>query len=146
MAVLFSSFGLANNLTFESSNKPLKTVTFEELKRMPPVTYTTHLPWVKGEVEFTGVSLTVLLNDGFGEIPEVVTFRALNDYSIEIAKEDIEKYKPIIAYLKEGKQMAIRDKGPYWVIYSLSDFPELDKSQYHSQMIWQLAKIQINVL
>ncbi|UGA56672.1 oxidoreductase [Vibrio sp. VB16] len=146
MVVLLSPVGLARDLILEVSNKPVKIVTFDELKSMPSISYKTHLPWFTGEAEFTGVSLEYFLTKQFGAIPDIVTFRALNDYSVEIVKSDIEKFDPIIAYLKDGKEMTIREKGPYWIIYSLSDFPRIDDSLYHAQMIWQLEKIQIDSL
>lgn len=146
MLVLLSPASLARDLILEVSNKSVKTVTFDELKTMPSINYKTHLPWFTGEAEFTGVSLEYFLTKQFGTVPDVVTFRALNDYSVDIVKSDIEKFDPIIAYLKDGKEMTVREKGPYWIIYSLSDFPIIDDSLYHSQMIWQLEKIQIDRL
>ncbi|GAL28475.1 hypothetical protein JCM19239_1551 [Vibrio variabilis] len=38
--------------------------------------------------------------------------------------------------------MSIRDKGPYWVIFPLSQYPEIDNTDYHSMMIWQLKEVR----
>lgn len=143
MMVLLSPLSLARDLVFVVSDQPSKSFTFDELSRMPVTRFTTHLPWFLGEAEFTGVSLSDFLMNEYGKIPDIVYFQALNDYSIEIGKTDIERYNPIIAYLKDGKKMTVREKGPYWIIYSLSEHPSIDNSHYHSQMIWQLEKMQI---
>ncbi|MBL4666572.1 MAG: molybdopterin-dependent oxidoreductase, partial [Sneathiella sp.] len=68
---------------------------------------------------------------------------AINDYSVDIPVEDIQKHDVIIAYKMNGKFMSIRDKGPLWVIYPWSDTPSLRSELYHSRSIWQLIEISI---
>ena len=38
--------------------------------------------------------------------------------------------------------MTLRNKGPLWVIYPLTDHPELNKELYHSRMVWQLTALE----
>jgi hypothetical protein len=142
--MLAPTFVLANTLSISLDGKTKAQLSRTELQAMPATSYTTALPWIKGVSTFTGVELATLLKLTSGIIPDHVTLRALNDYSISINRQDMERYKPIVAYSRDGKPMKIRDKGPYWLIYSLSDFPELDNPQYHSQMIWQLDRIQLD--
>ena len=145
LTVLFSTQLYAGGLIIETlgaDTKP-KQYTFEQLTNMPAVEYHTHSPWFEGKANFKGVALSTLLVDSVGHIPTRVTLRALNDYSVEVLGSDIQQYQPIIAYLRDGSPMAIRHKGPFWLIYPLSDFSELDESYYYAQMIWQLEKIQI---
>lgn len=142
LAVLCSSMSVANTLYFDVAGKPSSSLTYDEMQALPVLTYHTRLPWLNEPAEFAGVPLAFVLDREFGSIPDRITLSALNDYSIQINKQDIEKYKPIIAYRKDGERIAIRDKGPFWVIYSLTDYPELDNITYHSQMIWQLERIK----
>lgn len=144
LTMLVPSVVLANTLTISLDGETKAQLTRTDLQAMPVTSYTTALPWIKGESTFTGIELATLLKHAVGTIPTHITLRALNDYSVTIRKQDIERYKPIIAYSRDGEPMKIRDKGPYWLIYSLSDFPQLDDPQYHSQMIWQLDRIQLN--
>jgi hypothetical protein len=141
LVAMLGPFSYASTLVIEVSKKEIKTLSFQNIKDMPSTKISTHLPWFKGEAEFTGVGLSYLLTNQFGEIPESTSFRALNDYSVDINKADIEKYQPILAYLKDGNTMTVREKGPYWVVFSLKDNPSIDNSEYHSKMIWQLEKI-----
>lgn len=60
-----------------------------------------------------------------------------------IPSEDIDKYNPILAIRKDDKLMSVRDKGPVWVIYPLSDFKEEKNEVLHSRMVWQVDKIDI---
>ncbi|WP_375749462.1 oxidoreductase [Vibrio sp. HN007] len=132
----------ANTLSIEG-NGEVHTLTIAELQAMPETSYITPLPWTKGESKFTGVRLSYLLQNTIGAIPEKVSLRALNDYAAVIIKSDIQQYEPIIAYLRDGETMRIRDKGPYWLIYSLAKHPELDTPKYQGQMVWQLESIKV---
>ncbi len=141
---LFSTFCYGSNLVIELPNGERNELSFEYISSLPSKSVKTHLPWFTGEETFTGVSLESLIlsyhNQG---MPKTVNVRALNDYAIDIKGEDITVYQPILAYLKDGKRMKIRDKGPYWLIYSLKDHPSIDNSNYHSQMVWQIETIKI---
>ncbi|KOO10870.1 oxidoreductase, partial [Vibrio xuii] len=56
---------------------------------------------------------------------------------------DIEQYNPIFAVKKNGDVMSIRDKGPVWVIYPLSQFDEMNNEVLHSRMVWQVRSVEI---
>ncbi len=56
--------------------------------------------------------------------------------------EDVEKYPVLLAIEEDGKALTLRNKGPIWVIYPLSDHPELNIEQYHSLMVWQVLKLE----
>ncbi|WP_087019761.1 hypothetical protein [Thaumasiovibrio subtropicus] len=116
-------------------------VKYSEISALPTLSYETPLPWVDTTREYTGVTIPTLFAHLEMEIPETLHFRALNDYTISINRNEILEYKPIIAYLNNGERMKIRDKGPYWVIFSLVTHPELDTPEFHSKMIWQLKEI-----
>ncbi|MDG3084990.1 oxidoreductase [Vibrio hannami] len=135
--------GNASTLFIEEGENTLATYTINDLQKMPELSYTTPLPWIKGDATFTGVSLGYLINHVAGSIPDTLKLRALNDYSATISKSEIEKYDPIVAYLRDGKAMKIRDKGPFWLIYSLEKYPELDNPKAQGQMVWQLERIII---
>mgnify|MGYP002138113442 CR=1 FL=1 len=51
--------------------------------------------------------------------------------------------KVIIADRRNGALMPIRDKGPLWIIYPLSNQSELDGESTYSKMIWQLKQLTI---
>ncbi len=39
--------------------------------------------------------------------------------------------------------MSIRENGPLWVIYPMSEHPELQEAIYTSRLIWQLIGIDV---
>lgn len=109
-----------------------------------PTSFTTMLPWFEDQKEFTGFKVTDLLahlgiNDAFS-----VSFIALNDYAASSQIKDINKYQPIIAYQIDKKNIKVRNKGPYWLVFNVGKYPETDNAVFHSQMVWQIDEILIH--
>ncbi|SFO90119.1 hypothetical protein SAMN05216601_103196 [Ectopseudomonas composti] len=68
---------------------------------------------------------------------------ALNDYSVLIPYEDIQRYDPLVAYQLDGRFMSIRDYGPLYLIYPFDDHPELHQQMFYNRSIWQLSEIHV---
>ncbi|EPE2650055.1 putative pterin-binding protein [Vibrio fluvialis] len=101
----------------------------------------TNTPWTDDNTKFVGVSAKQLLNMiGVSKADLKVT--ALNNYWSTIPYDDIEKYNPLFAVKKNDDVMSIRDKGPIWVIYPLSEFNEVNNEVLHSRMVWQVSQVE----
>ena len=68
---------------------------------------------------------------------------ALNNYSTEIPLSDFTRFDAILAYKKDGQEMAIADKGPLFIIYPYDDVAELQGELYYSRSAWQVRSIEI---
>ncbi|WP_282176382.1 oxidoreductase [Vibrio nereis] len=102
----------------------------------------TDTPWTNDKTTFIGVSAKEILKmTDTDQASLKVT--ALNDYWSTIPYSDIEQYNPIFAVKKNGDVMSIRDKGPVWVIYPLSQFDEMNNEVLHSRMVWQVRSVEI---
>ncbi|ELR67437.1 hypothetical protein C942_01366 [Photobacterium marinum] len=119
------------------------TLTREQIEHLPQSTLITHLPWIQGKAEFKGVKLTTLLQNYQLE-PTQIKMSALNDYSAEVSREHIEKYQPIVAIKKDDQYLRIRDYGPYWLVFSIDQYPELGQTKNLAKMVWQLEHITAN--
>jgi hypothetical protein len=102
----------------------------------------TETPWTDGMVIFEGVPLKSLLDLAAAK-GEVIHAVALNDYAVDIPVEDSANPKVIVAYRMNGETMRVRDKGPLWLIYPLSDDPSLQTEATHNKMIWQIRAFEI---
>ncbi|WP_253913391.1 molybdopterin-dependent oxidoreductase [Pseudoruegeria sp. HB172150] len=115
----------------------------EDLLSMQPIEVQTDNDFVEGETVFTGP----LLRDLFGEISlepdDEIVVTALNDYSTVIPASEALEYDVIVAVLMDGEEMSVRDKGPFWVIYPMSDHPELQDPGYNDRLIWQLSDVEL---
>lgn len=136
--------GSSITITGRSVSDETVTISYstEDLKALRPVTYVTENPYVDGPTEFTGVLLRDLMREFDVSDVEALRLRAINDYAVSVPVTDIENYDVIIAYAVNGEPMSVREKGPYWAMYPISDHPELDDPTIHSRLIWQLAEIE----
>lgn len=136
-ALLIISGNIAN--TNRDGQLVLDQKAFEAL---PFATVSTETPWTDGMVTFEGVSLQTLL-DLAGAKGDTIHAVALNDYAVDIPSTDAANLKVIVAYRMNGETMRVRDKGPLWLIYPLSEEPSLDTEATHSKMIWQIKEFSI---
>ncbi|MFM2607774.1 hypothetical protein AAFX30_09120 [Vibrio chagasii] len=138
----FPIFAAANLTVFDHSGQKHE-LSREQLLMLPQSEIATILPWSEGKSVYSGVTLQAVLETMDLSVSPIVTFIALNDYKVSIPKEDFYDHQPIIAIKQDGEFMSVRDKGPYWLIYPLSSSPELDNTDIHSKMIWQIRDIHL---
>jgi hypothetical protein len=112
------------------------------IEAMPMTVVETETPWTQGKVKFEGVPLKSLL-DLAAASGTVVHAIALNDYAVDVPVEDAANPKVIVAYRMNGETMRVRDKGPLWLVYPLSDDPALQNEATYSKMIWQIKAFEI---
>lgn len=114
----------------------------EMLEQFPQTQVVTLTPWTDTLHRYDGVLLTDLLDQLQAEGNRVVA-KGLNGYQAELNMEILSKYPVIIAIKTDGEYMRVRDKGPLWLILPLSDYPELDTTLFHEDMVWQLHELVV---
>lgn len=104
--------------------------------------FETETIWTDGPQTFVGVELIDLLAalEAEGDILRAV---ALNDYAVEIPVSDAVEGGPIIAFLRNGEEMSVREKGPLWLVYPYDNAPEYRAEVIYARSIWQLARIEV---
>lgn len=109
---------------------------------LPRKAIKTENPWDHGPVTYEGVLLRDLLAlakaDG-----KTVTFTALNDYRADIPLADLEKYDVILADTRDGVELPVRDKGPFFVVFPFTDVPELATEARYAQSVWQVNRVTV---
>jgi hypothetical protein len=68
---------------------------------------------------------------------------ALNQYDETIPLADFHTYDVLLALRMNGRPMRVRDKGPIWIIYPWSDYPELDDFLTREKSVWQLTALDV---
>jgi hypothetical protein len=112
------------------------------LERLPQSHFTTHTPWYTQPRKFSGPLLRDVLSAA-GAHGTTLRAVALNDYWVEIPVEDSARHDVLVARLLDDKPMAVRDKGPLFVIYPFDARPELRTPVYYSRSAWQLRAIEV---
>jgi hypothetical protein len=115
------------------------------LQKMAQRKVVTETPWFKGVSEFEGPLLRdVLAAAGAGsDGGSSLRCTALNDYRVDIPMQDVRELNVVLAHVFNGKPMAVRDKGPLFVIYPFDEQPRLRTTTYYSRCIWQLKAIEL---
>lgn len=127
----------------EHSNSPQGAqLNRQMLESLPQYQFTTVTPWTDGVHQYQGVLLSELLGR-IGANGNTLVAHGLNDYYAEIDLQQIKGYPILLAMKSDGETMRVRDKGPIWLLYPMSDYPELDSSIHHASMVWQLNRLEI---
>lgn len=112
------------------------------IEALPRKQITTENPWDHGPLTYEGVLLRDLVKyvkaDG-----KAITLTALNDYRADIPLEDVEKYDVILADKRDGVDLPVRDKGPFFVVFPFTDVPELATEARYAQSVWQVNRITV---
>ncbi|ABF63694.1 oxidoreductase [Ruegeria sp. TM1040] len=116
--------------------------TVEDLRSIGEREIVTTTIWSEGEQSFVGVSLDRLLAET-GVEGQTLEAAAVNDYAVEIPTSDAQPGGPIIAYMRNGNLMSLRDKGPLWVIYPYDSDVAFRTEEVYSRSIWQLNRITV---
>ena len=145
LTFLFASAASAGDEVYlrltNGSDGAVVELTEDDLLAMEQFTVFTENEFVDGLAEFTGPlarDVIALLN-----APEIETLKltAVNDYAVEVPMSDLLDYDVIFAMAQNGTRFSIRDKGPIWVIYPMSENVELQDRVYNDRLIWQLVKV-----
>ena len=112
------------------------------ISALPHKEIKTENPWEQGDATYEGVLLRDLMKyvKAHGK---VATISALNDYRADLTLADMTKYDVILAYKRDGEDLSVRDKGPYFVVFPFTDVPELATEARYAQSVWQVNRISI---
>lgn len=126
------------------TNTPQASAAFDRqmLMALPHKTLDTHTSVTDGVHHFKGVLMRDLLQR-VGATGSHIKLRALNDYVIEVPREDFQQFDVIAAWSMDGVRFTPRDKGPLWVVYPRDQYPQLRDIRYDYRWVWQLTHINV---
>ncbi|MFY0992019.1 oxidoreductase [Halomonas sp. C05BenzN] len=158
VAVLLSSIPVAASSLPEPTGEVILTVTgdidhpnvgdearFDRdmLMAISPRVVETHTPWHGESGRYEGPLFRAVLA-AVGANGDRIRVRALNDYEAEIPVSDLHDYDVILAMTRNGKEMAIRDFGPLFVLYPFDDHPELLTETIRFRSVWQVGYLHVH--
>ena len=112
------------------------------LDALGTVEFETTTIWTDGPQVFRGVSLQRLVEilDAEGA---VIAASALNDYMVEIPVADAVEGGPMLAFENNGRMLAVRDKGPLWLVYPYDSSSDYQSEVIYARSIWQVRRMEI---
>lgn len=114
----------------------------EMIDALPVQTVRTRTPWHQGVMVFTGPLLADVLRQA-GATGPIAQMTALNDYQVRMPLDEVLPHRPILARRANGEILAVRDKGPLFLIFPYDDLADVRNDLFHSRSIWQLKEIEI---
>lgn len=112
------------------------------IEKLPSKTITTANHVLTKPTRYEGPALGDLLKQ-LGAEGETVTVTALDDYSAEIKRSDIDKYGVLLATHENGRMLTIDDRGPFFIVFPFDQYKELRKDLYYSISVWQVSTIEV---
>jgi hypothetical protein len=113
------------------------------LERLPQHSFIMRTPWYNQPRKFTGPLLRDVLAAA-GARGSKLRAIALNDYVVDLPFEDAQRHDVLLARLLDDQPMAVRDKGPLFIVYPFHTQPELRNALYFSRSAWQLKSIEVH--
>jgi hypothetical protein len=133
----------ASELTIASTSSLEELVlTDAQLQALPQVTITTDTPWTESPMKYEGPTLWSVLEQADATSNDI-DMVALNDYKVRLTADRVTPEWPIVARLRNGKTMSVREKGPYWIIYPFDDNTSFQSETFYALSIWQLNRIDV---
>jgi hypothetical protein len=112
------------------------------LEQLPQHSFVTRTPWYSTPRKFSGPLLRDVLA-ACGAMGSNLRATALNDYRVDLPFEDTQRFDVLLARLLDDKPMAVRDKGPLFIIYPFDSSAELRTTVYYSRSAWQLKSLEV---
>lgn len=143
ITILFSFYSQAETLlTLESNSGYRKVLSREELEALPQESFTTSTPWTKSIHTYQGPRLS-LITSNFPQPFESIKVYGINGYAYDIKEKELKKYPFILAMKQDGKRMALRNKGPLWVLLPFNQYPKVDSiDEMLNKFVWQVNRIK----
>lgn len=101
----------------------------------------TFTSFTEGPQRFAGPTLASVL-EAVEASGGTLTVTALNDYAVSFPLQLATEHSVLLAMDHDGRPMRIREKGPIWIVFPLSE-AEAAAAPFDNQMVWQLAKLHI---
>lgn len=141
--LILPNFGLAQTILSLTTSKQSVDFTLEQLQTLPQTTVVTANDYVEPSAVFQGPLLRTVLEALEIDKDAELKMIALNDFTSTVPASDAFDYDVIMAVLRDGELMTVRNKGPIWVIYPMDDNPELRSDIYNDRLVWQLKEIAV---
>lgn len=112
------------------------------LRALPSAALETSTAVTDGVRRFDGFLMRDLL-ELVGATGSTVTASALNEYVIEFAADEFERFDVLVAYEMDGEALLPSDKGPLWIVYPRDQHAELQDIRYDYRWVWQLMRLDV---
>lgn len=120
--------------------------SIQSLTELSKTEYTTSTVWTESLDRFSGVLLWDMLAH-LGVDPEgwngQITLEAIDGYSATLGPAHVDQTAPLLAILRNGRPMPLRERGPFWLIFPYDAEPAFRNETIYALSVWQIAQMSI---
>ena len=69
---------------------------------------------------------------------------ALNDYALTMPVAAMEEDGAFLATRRDGVALAVRERGPFWIVFPWSSRPDLDTALHRQRSVWQVHRLEVS--
>lgn len=110
------------------------------LDLLPQGTLATTTPWTEGVARFRGVTGRALIT-AVGARGRWARAYSSDGHAVDIPLDDFKNRGLLLASRKDGRLLAVREKGPLWIVYP---YDELRSETYFARSVRRLNRIEIH--
>jgi len=115
------------------------------LESLGLVEYSVDDPYRRTDVLYTGVLMSELGKYvGVTKPSDKFHIVALDDYQVELAYEDVQRWPILLATRSGGDYMSLENAGPTRIVFPYGLYPELDPVEYTDLWIWNIESMRID--
>lgn len=120
-----------------------RAFSLADLEAVGLKTLTADLLWQGESGTYQGILLADLLREtGLAAAP-AVEVEGLDGYRAIIPREDINTWDVLLATRRDGRPMAVRDKGPLRILYAMTPKQLLEVPQMDTRWVWMVRAIRV---
>lgn len=128
-------------LTVETPHGP-RDYSLADIEAVGLNAMTIDLVWAGEGGTYHGVLLPALLRDaGLPDVPAVDVV-ALDGYHAQIPRQDWERWPIMLATRRDGKPLAVREKGPTRILYAMTPEEVLASAKMDVRWVWMVRTIK----
>ncbi len=121
----------------------LREYSLADLQALGTGILETWTPWTERKHVYGGIPLRLLVQDAGLPPDAFVRLRALNGYHVTRPLGGLLEADAFLAFRCDGKLMAVRNKGPVWLLFPFSAQPHLNERDYRMAAVWMLSEITV---
>lgn len=125
---------------FNKKNEVVLELKESDLSKYTQNSFSTETPWFPKKSEFKGILFKEVLTKAKISENSQLQIVAWDNFNAQVPAKDAFEYNTILTTHIDGKRITLRDKGPFFLMYPLTN-PQLRTGVYYNRSVWQIKEI-----
>lgn len=119
-----------------------RSITIEDLEKLPLTEYSVFDPFKKKRFSFTGILLREIVREYGASGVDKIQLKAIDEYVVDFIQDDWTRWDIMLATRQDGKHIEIKQSGPARIVMPYDTAKDIDHDVYSPKWIWLVNKIE----